>query len=110
MSEDLKKESILEAARNEKSRGMEYENRTGISGGLIALLAALAVGTVLFLIELFSRGTLNLALITLLMTAAGTDLLYEGIRMRSVWRIIAGGIQALLALFFALGHIWQVVS
>ncbi len=110
MSDKMDKETILRAAQDEKAKGKEFENREGIRSNVVGLLAALCVGTILFLVEYFVKKTWNIALIAVFMTAAGVQMLYEGIRIKSVWRIIIGSIQLLIAIFFSLGFIGQVIS
>lgn len=110
MNEDLNKNEILKAARAEKTKGKEYEDRVGIKSSVVGLLAALIVGIILFLVEYFVKKTWNIALVAVFMTAAGVQMLYEGIRIKSVWRVIIGIVQVLIALFFTLGFIGQVIS
>ena len=110
MNEHLSKNDILKAAQKEGTKGKEYENREGIRSNLVGFLAALLVGTILFLVEFFVKRTWHIALIAVFMSAAGAQILYEGIRIKSVWRIIVGAIQVLIALFFTLGFIGQVIS
>jgi thiol:disulfide interchange protein len=110
MNERMDKNEILKVAKKEKSKGKEFENRVGIKSNLVGLLAALIVGIILFLVEYFVKKTWNIALVAVFMTAAGVQMLYEGIRIKSIWRIIVGVIQILIALFFSLGFIGQVIS
>ena len=110
MDNHLSSEDILKAARKERVKGSEYENREGVRSNLVGFLAALVVGTVLFFLEYFIKGTWNLGLVALLMTAAAAQMLYEGIKIKSVWRIILGSIQTLIALLFILGFIGQVIA
>ena len=110
MNEHPNNEEILEAAKNNKMRGMEYENRVGTKSNIFGFLVTLIIGTVLGLVEYFVRKTLNLALLVLLFSAGAVQMLYEGIRLKSVWQIVLGSIEALLAIFFAIAFIGQVIS
>ena len=110
MDEKMDKESILKAAQNANAQGKEFENREGVKSNLVGLLASLCVGVLLFLVEYLVKKTWNIALIAVFMTAAGTQMLYEGIKLKSVWRIVTGSIQLLVAAFFTLGFIGQVIS
>jgi len=107
---DYKKDEILKAAQNEKYAGKEFDNRTESRATLWASLISLIVGAVLFFVELLAKGTWNIALIAVAMTASCVELLYEGIKLKKVWKIIIGAIGALIALFFILGFIGQVIS
>ena len=49
-------------------------------------------------------------MIAVAMTASSVQLLYEGIKLKTVWKIIVGSIEALIALFFILGYIGQVIA
>ena len=106
----MEKEDILNGAQNERIKGSEFENRIGVRSSLIGFLTALFVGTILCLVELFVKKTLNFGLIALLFTTAGVQFLYEGIKTKSVWRIIFGAVELVLAVFFILGFIWTVIS
>ena len=110
MNEGIDKNEILKAVKSEKTKSKEYEDRVGIKSNVVGLLAALIVGIILFLVEYFVKKTWNIALVAVFMTAAGVQMLYEGIRIKSVWRVIIGTVQVLIALFFTLGFIGQVIS
>ena len=104
------KDEILNAAKKESYIGKEFENIAGTKSTLLASFVSLIVGTILFLVELFVKKTWNIGLIAVAMTASSVQLLYEGIKLKTVWKIIAGSIEALIALFFILGYIGQVIS
>ncbi len=110
MNEHPNNEEILEAAKNNRMSGLEYERRVGTKSNIIAFLVTLIIGTVLGLVEYFVRKTLNLALLVLLFSAGAAQMLYEGIKIKSVWQIVLGSIEALLAIFFAIAFIGQVIS
>ena len=104
------KEDILNAAQKESFRGKEFENKAGTRGALLAALVSLIVGTLLFLVEFFVKKTWNIGLLAVAMTASSTQLLYEGIKLKNVWKTIFGLLGALIALFFILGYIGQVIA
>lgn len=110
MANHPSKEDILKAAQNNGIKGMEYENRVGTKSSLLGFLVALVVGTCLFLAEFYVKKKWNFALAAVLFTAAGVQMLYEGIRIKSVWRIILGAVQILLAIIFVLAFIGQVIK
>ncbi len=107
---DYQNDEILEAAQKEKFAGKEFDNRIESRGTLWASLISLIVGVGLFLVEYFVKGTWNIGLIAIGMTASCVQLLYEGIKLKIVWKIILGAISAIIALFFILGFIVRVIS
>lgn len=103
-------QKILEAARKNKNKGKEYENKASANSSLLGAFAAVIVGIVLFLLEYFIKDSVNVGLIAVLMTASGVQSLYEGIKVKKLYLTIIGVIQILMALFAILVVIWQVVS
>ena len=110
MNQLKNKDDILKAAQKNTFSGKEFENRAGTKGTLLASFVSLIVGAILFLIEFFVKRTWNIGLIAVAMTASSVQLLYEGIRLKTVWKIIVGSVEAVVALFFILGFIGQVIS
>ena len=110
MNELENRDAILAAAKKEKYSGKEYENRASARGTLLASLVALIVGIILFFVEFFIRRTWNFGLISVAMTAAGVQHLYEGIRFKSAWRIVVGSLGLIIALMFILCFVVQVMS
>lgn len=90
-------EKILEAARKNKNRGKEYENKESTRSGLMGTLAALIVGIVLFLIEYFVSNSVNVGMIAVGMTACGVQSLYEGIKLKKSYLTVTGIIQSIMA-------------
>ena len=105
----MDKEKILAAARNEKYRGREFENKETTRSGLLGSAIALLVGIVLFLLEYFVNDSVNVGLIAVGMTAAGVDSFYEGIKLKRHYMTIIGIIQMLAAIFAILLFIAKVV-
>ena len=106
----MEKNKILEAARNNKAKGREYERTESVRGSLLGSLAAIMVGVILFLIDYFAKGNVNVSLIVVAMTAAWVQSLYEGIKNKKLYLIIIGAIEAVMAFVFLLVFISQVVS
>lgn len=106
----MDKERILAAARNEKYRGQEYENKECARSSMLSILVALIVGFVLFLLEYFIKGTVNTGLIAVGLTAAGVDSLYEGVKLNKVYLKIAGAIQLFIAVAAILAFVGQVIT
>ena len=104
----MKKEDILKAAQNERKRANEYENKESLRSGLVGSLAALIVALLLITIEYRSKGTINIGLVAAGMTAAGTDNLFEGIKLKKTGKVIFGAIELLFAAVFILAFIGQV--
>ena len=55
----MNNKEILEAARRNKERGKEYENKEITRSNSIGLIAAIVVGLVLYLLEYFLKGNMN---------------------------------------------------
>jgi len=106
----MDKEKILAAARSDKHRGEEFENKETARSGLLSSAIALLVGVVLFLLEFFLKDTVNVGLIAVGVTAAGVDSLYEGIRLKRHYMTVIGIVQLLAAIFAILFFIAKVVS
>ena len=103
------KEKILAAARSDKYRGKEFENKETTRSGLLGSAIALIVGVALFLLEYFVKDSVNVCLIAVGMTAAGVDSFYEGIKLKRHHMTIIGIIQILAAFFAILLFIAKVV-
>lgn len=105
----MNKEKILESARNNKEKGMEFENKIATRSSILGCLVAVIVGIGLFLLEYFIKDSTNVGLIAVGMTALGTQSLYEGIKVKKIYLIIVGAIQLIITLFAILVFIGQVV-
>lgn len=106
----MDKEKILAAARCDKHRGEEFENKQYVRGSLLSAFFAILLGIILFFAEYFCQGTLNFGLIAVGATALGVQYLFEGITTKKVLTIIVGSIYSLLAALFTLAFIGQVVA
>ena len=106
----MDKEKILAAARSDKHRGEEFENKENARSGLLSSAIALLVGVALFLLEYFLNDTVNVGLIAVGITAAGVDSLYEGIKLKRHYMTVIGIVQLLAAIFAILFFIAKVVS
>jgi len=106
----MEKNKILEAARNNKSRGCEYESKESMRSSILCSIIAILVGIVLFMVEYFVKDTVNISLIAVGMTAACVKALYEGIKNKKTYLIILGIIDTLIVLSLILVFIAQVVS
>lgn len=105
----MDKEKILELAKNNASRGKEFENKESTRSNLFASLAALIVGACLFFVEFCAKGTINIGLIAVWMTAAGVQSLYEGIKLKRHSMILISVIQILIALLSVILFLVKVV-
>ena len=106
----MDKDKILAAARNEKHKGKEFENKESARSSLLSSAIALFVGFALFLLEYFVKGSVNIGLIAIAMTAAGVDTLYAGIKLKRPYKTVIGVVQLLIAVLFVLFFIAKVVS
>lgn len=97
--------TILEAARNNGDRGNEYELKENIRASMISTVVLLVVGMMLFAIEYYVKGVLNVSLIILGVTVIGTDMLYRGITFKKLWRMILGSVLLLIALIMIIARV-----
>ena len=105
---EMDKDKILEAARSNKERGQEYEHRESTRSQLLGSLAAVIVGSALFVYKYFAEGYISMELIAVAMTSSGVQAIYEGIKVKKRGRIILGIVQSLIALraiLFCLGQV-----
>lgn len=105
----MEKNKILEAARNNKKKGNEYESRESVRSSLLGAAIAIIVGVVLFLIEYFVKGSINVSLITVAMTAACVQSLYGGIKNKKTHLIIIGSVEAVIVFCSFVLFIYKVV-
>ena len=101
----MNNKSILEAARKNKERGSEYELKKNIQAYLICTIAMLISGMILFFIDYFVKGTLNISLIIVAIIAISSNTLYQGITFKKVWKIILGAILCLIALIMIIARV-----
>ena len=101
---------ILEAARENRGRGKEYENRESVRGSLLGLVVAFAISACLFLAELFVKSEINTSLITVIMAAMGVQSLYEGVRVKKFWLSAIGLVALLIATVAALAFIGGLIA
>jgi hypothetical protein len=106
----MDKDTILAAARNEKHKGKEFENKESARSGLLSSAIALLVGIGLFLLEYFVRDSVNIGLIAVGMTACGVDYLYTGVTLKQHYKTVIGTVQLLIALLFILFFVAKVVA
>ena len=105
----MENNKILEAARKNKSRGKEYENKESVRSNLLGSMVAILIGITLFLIEYFVQNSINVSLIIVGMTAACIQSLYEGVKNKKVHLIIIGFFETLVVIFGLFVFIAQVV-
>ena len=107
---DMDNKTILEAARNNKGRGREYENKESARSSLLGSAIAIVIGMILFLVEYFVKDSVNVSLIAVGMTAACVQSLYEGIKTKKTYLIVIGCVESLIVVFALLVFLAQVVS
>jgi hypothetical protein len=107
--EVMENNKILEAARKNKNRGKEYENKESVRSNLLGSMVAILIGITLFLIEYFVQNSINVSLIIVGMTAACIQSLYEGVKNKKVYLIIIGVFETLVVIFGLFVFIAQVV-
>jgi len=104
------KEEILKTAQKDSFFRREYENHSGTRGTLLASIISFLVGIILFLIEFFSKSSWNIGLLVVAMTSSCTRSLYEGIKLKTAWKIVLGSIEAIITLILILAFIQQVTA
>lgn len=105
----MENKKILEAARNNKYRGREYENKESVRGNLLGTIVAILTGIVLFGMEYLLENSVNIGLLIVGLTTVCVQALYEGIKNKKVYLIIIGGIETLVDLVLFLIFIVLVV-
>ena len=105
-----KKASILEAAQQDPYKGYEKENREKTRGFILTTFAALVLGMGMFLFEVIAKRTVNTGLLAIGFGAAATEVLYEGIALRTVWKIVLGAALCGLTVLFAVLYIRGVLK
>ncbi len=106
---EMKQEEILRFAQQDGKRGQEFERREANRGVFLGTLVAIIIGIVLFLLEYYILGNINIGLLVVGITAAAVQALYEGIRTRTIWLIILGAVEAVLSLVTILAFIGKLV-
>lgn len=101
----MDKNKILEAARKKENRSEEYEYNVEDSASIISACVILIVGMILFAIEYYLKDIVNVSLITLGVTAIGTDTLYKGIAFKKAWKIVIGILLSLIALMMIIARV-----
>ena len=105
----MNKEEILSAARKNKQRGREFENRASTNSSLLGLFIALILSVFLFFFEYFLGGTVNYGLVSVVMTAAGVQSLVESIKMGKKYSLIIGILLLVFAVVSVIFFVKQVV-
>lgn len=105
----MNKESILNAAKNNKKQGYEFEERMSVKSYLYGLFFSLAVGAVLFFLEFFMKKTVNISLLAVGMTLISTQAIYEGKKNNKLSVFIIGIIEMIFAVCLTFVSIGRVV-
>ena len=106
----MQKEDLLKAAQNNGDAGKEAENAAFKRSVLLSEAIMMIVCLVMFFIELGVKHTFNIDYFVILTTGVSVQMLFEGIKTRSVWKIIVGAVFALVAVFLILACIGKVLS
>lgn len=106
----MDKNKILAAARIEKHRGKEFENKETTRSSLLSGSIAMLLSVALFLLEYFIKDSVNVSLIAVGMTQASISSIYEGIKLRRHYMSVIGIFYALIAVVAIFIFIGQVVS
>lgn len=105
----MDKNSILNAAKKEKNRGMEYEGRIIKQGFAWGMLVAVIFSVVLVMTEYLANGTVNIGVIAVIITMTGIQSLYEGIKLKKRYLIITGSVETVIAVLYTVLYVYKVV-
>lgn len=106
----MEKNKILEAARNNKVKGREFENKESIKSSLLGSIVSTILGIALFLIEYFVKNDVNVSLIAVGMAAFSVQSIYEGIKTKRISLLLVGIVQVIIVLFAILIFMGQVFA
>lgn len=106
----MDKDQILAAARSNKRRGEEFENKEASRSNLLGSAIALFIGVALFMLEYFIKSSVNVGLIAVGMTAVGVDSFYAGLKLKRHYMTVIGAVQLLVAFFAIIVFIAKVVA
>ena len=98
----MDKNTILEAAQKNKSRGEEFEFHKERNSYLMSYAASIIIGMILFVIDYFINSILNTSLMVIGVVSVGSNLLFTGITFKKLWKIILGSILLVVALMIIL--------
>ena len=105
----MERKKILEAAREESRRGEEFENKVVQNGAIVGFLVSMAVGTALFLLESFVKGTFNTAVYVVILSALGCNKIYGGVKLKHTLQLIIGIVYSVIAVIFAVLYLMREV-
>ena len=105
----MERDEILSAAKKDR-QGNENERIEEKRSSLLGAFAALVVGIILLCLEYIKRGNINWSVLAIMMTAAAVQSLYEGFKLKRIYWIIFGFLQAVVALFAFLAAIFYMVN
>lgn len=109
MDDKLNNDDILRMASEGKHDVNEYEKHNENKGNLIGALVAVIIGAFLLFFELGIKKTLNLSLACVIFVAAGAQLLFEGIKNKSVWKIVFASILLVSGVSLLIAAIGKVI-
>ena len=96
---DYQNDEILKIAQKEKA-GREYDRQINFRAIRWGYWITCFVGFGMSIAERLINGTQNFSLLATLGALTSAILLYEGIKLKSVWQIVLGTFQALFASYF----------
>ena len=105
----MDRNQILAAARQEKNRGKELDNKEAVRGDLLAGIIAITMMILMGFFEFFVQGTINFGYLAVLMAMGTAQALYQGIKNKKAYLIVVGVVDGLLAIMAVLLYIWQVM-
>lgn len=110
MNQPENNQDFLQAARANKLRGNEFEQHSALRGMNLSQIIALTVGGIIFFVQLLVKYVFDFGLLAVLMSLICVEYLYEGIKLRQVWKIILGSVFGVFTLFLLVCWIGTVAA
>ena len=104
------KNRILREAQKDSYNGKEYEHKIYDRSVLLSELVMLVVGLSLMIVEYLKKHTYNLGIVAIILIAISVQMLYEGIKIKKVWKIALGTFLLVFAIIVIIGYVGQVAA
>lgn len=95
----MNKEEILAKSKKDNVYGDEREKQVRIKRDAFSLWGTIALGAVIMVIKLY-RSESPSDIISILFCTSGLAFLYEGLKLKNKWSVIAGGIFLVLTCYY----------
>ncbi len=106
----MNNEEILKAAQKEKHKGKEFENREGLRSTAVGAVVSLFLTSILLFLQYFVKGTINMGFLSIGVSSAAAQYLYEGIKIKKKSSLVIGIITTIIAIFFTAVFVAQLFA